>query len=965
MADAYNVSVKLSMEDQVSKKLSAIRTEFGKVIGAAEVWNTKMTKLAETFGILSANVYNTQNRMGQLALPSIKAPTVTGGGVKSSSPSVVPDVQKTTQEVQTLRNVLSGIIAEHKRLTSSINLVKSGYNLLSETHNAIMVELKQLGVGFKDWVGQRVDSTTGKLGNLAKKIPGVTTGMRALNTVHRGFNATADFTKELLKVMGDRFKEVGTTIHGWVSSAFNRLKSDVSTLSTYIGNRLTGSLQNGITKLETFRQKLINVSGASKTTSSSVDALTSKVKGLAGAYLGMQGLNNVIDVSDSITLTQGKLSQLTDDVEGFMDKAYQMSQETRTSYLDNASQMAKMWQLTDGTDGIFETEDKLMRFNELLNKSFVLGGSGPREINASMYQLTQALSSGRLQGDELRSLGENASYFVNVLRNYIEESYNAGKPLEDQIELTYNDLKKLGAEGVLTSDMIVNAFLQSGEAIDEAYKNVNVTFGQLFQTLKNQLQKIAQPLLNKLNEVANSEAFNKMIQSIVQIFTVVMAFIDPILNAVLWLGEVISNNWSKIEPVIWGIVGALAVYLGYLVLSKTWNLLLAGAIAVLKGIIVVTTAVMGAVKIATALFTGSLTAATFASAGLAGSLTFIIGIIAAVVLVVYLVVKAVLSATDSTASAIGVTVGIFSSFFAYLYNNFTVMWNFIVSIIEAFVNIWTNPVYTIKKLIANLCQAIIDMVLAIVSPIDSIVTGVVNTIISGVNHVLSFVNDVVNSFAWALDKIPGLDVGRAELGIEYKSSSISQDLQGLSSALDDWVGEEPENYKSLDSWRLDPIDLGDAYDWGYGKGTALENKVGELVDMVKDGGFLDYTGSEYDVETFNPAEEYLDSLTDPSGGKGNYADEGLPQDVIDAINGNTGKIAENTEMAKDDLKYLREIAERKVINRFTTAEIKVTTNMNNNINGEQDLDGIADYFQKVLEKAVNSTAEKTNGRAVI
>ena len=124
-----------------------------------------------------------------------------------------------------------------------------------------------------------------------------------------------------------------------------------------------------------------------------LNSLRNSLETIVLTYASMRSLKLGVEWSDELTLVQGKLAQLTDDVEGFMRKTYQMSQDTRTSYMDNASQMAKMWQLTGGINGVFDSEEKLLEFNELLNKSFILGGSGVREINASIYQLTQALSS--------------------------------------------------------------------------------------------------------------------------------------------------------------------------------------------------------------------------------------------------------------------------------------------------------------------------------------------------------------------------------------------------------------------------------------------------------------------------------------------------------------------------------------------------------------------------------------------
>ena len=188
-------------------------------------------------------------------------------------------------------------------------------------------------------------------------------------------------------------------------------------------NNYSSSANRAARETERFNKKLymnVNASGKARVGMSS---LASSIQSVIGAYLGFESVKTALDWSDEITLTQGKLSILTDDVEGLMNRIYQMSQNTRTSYMDNASQIAKMWQLTGGTDGIFDTEDKLIEFNELLNKSFIMGGSGVREINASIYQLTQALSSGRLQGDELRSLAENAPYLIKTITKSVEDMY--------------------------------------------------------------------------------------------------------------------------------------------------------------------------------------------------------------------------------------------------------------------------------------------------------------------------------------------------------------------------------------------------------------------------------------------------------------------------------------------------------------------------------------------------------------
>lgn len=967
MADPYNVSIRLSMIDGVTRSINDIHKKLGKVVSAVGHWDNKLVKISETFGLMSANSFNAQKHVGQLAdemerlasayssipkkgsfaLPKMSGNTV--GNITTKVDSYANSVRGTANQPFTIDT-----LKQQAKMLAQLESV--GANLGGKT-SIDMLNFYQKSLRH---VGElSVDAYNKSLRDLGKDLEGSLDlrGRDPLKGYASKINATKNqyFGHSDLKSVTNTLKELDkldlstmsqTQILNKYAQELGKVEKSVDSVNSSIGNKLNKSLKE-------------NKSITSDATNG-LDVFTSSLKRLAGGYLSLQGLNKVIDISDSLTLTQGKLRQLTDDVEGFMDKAYQMSQETRTSYLDNASQMAKMWQLTGGKEGVFESEDKLMRFNELLNKSFTLGGSGTREINASMYQLTQALSSGRLQGDELRSLGENASYFVNVLTDYIEKSYNAGKPLEDQIELTYNDLKRLGAEGVLTSDLIVNAFLQSGEAIDEAFSNVDVTFDQMFQTLKNQLTKLAQPILNKLNEIANSEAFGKMIQLMAQLFTVAMGLLDPILDAVMWLGEIVADNWSKIAPVIWTIVGAMAVYLAILMVTKTWTWLCATAEALHSAYLTAKTVALGLAEVALMHYKNGTILATIATMGLGTKILIVIGILAAIVGVIYLVVKAVLSATDSTLSALGIVVGGFSVFFAFLYNGFTVVWNLIVGIVEILPNLFTDPVYAVAELFTDLFQGIIDCAIAIVSPIDSVVTSVVNAVVDGLNWAFNKIEKVVNWGSDFLNAI-GFNVGTVDWGnIEY-TSSVAGALKDLNTSIEGWREKnKPDDYKSLDSWKLDTIDLGDAYNWGYDKGVGIENKIGDIVDMIKGGELLDFKAEDLDTSGYDISSEYLDSLPDPNV-NGSYPDSGLPQDVINAIK----DTAENTEIAKDDLKYLRDIAEQKVVNRFTTAEIKVTTNMNNNINGEQDLDGIADYFQKVLEKAVNSTAEKTNGRAVI
>ena len=718
-------------------------------------------------------------------------------------------------------------------------------------------------------------------------------------------------------------------------------------------NNYSSSANRAARETERFNKKLymnVNASGKARVGMSS---LSSSIKSVIGAYVGFESLKTAVDWSDEITLTQGKLAQLTDDVEGFLDKTYQMSQNTRTSYMDNASQMAKMWQLTGGTDGIFDTEDKLIEFNELLNKSFILGGSGVREINASIYQLTQALSSGRLQGDELRSLAENAPYLIKTITKSVEDMYNAGKPVEEQIKLSYNDLKNLGAQGVLTSEVITNAVLNSADDIRKGYENITPTFEQIFQKLKNQVQYISQPILKSINEVFNSEAFDKTTQTIVKMFTVVMGVINPIIQGVLWIGSIIADNWSLIEPVIWGIVGALTAYYAITSMVKIVTWAHAKILALEKGILAAvstgwllyrglqagTIVVLGMLTGVETAHASALLSVAAAQLGVSqttlmmlGPFLLVMGIILAIIGVIYLAVAAYNYFTGSNLSATGMIVGAFYGLYAAVYDVFAGIWNILVEVAEFLLNVFNDPVYYAKSLFGGLVNGILKMFKGMAEGINSITRSITNCIENLVNGAIDMINGMIgayNSTAGALfgkiDTVGKIDLSGTAL---IDTSGIDNAIAGI----DSWIGTKGTKDVSFDKYKAEYKDIGEYYNKGYDKGE----------------GWADALLGRYPNS--------LDNYVTPDVGGGS----GVDPDLMDAINkmkDDTGNIDENTKITAEDLKYLRDLAEQRVINRFTTAEIKITNHMNNNINSDRDLDGIANYLVEEMYKGANAYAE--------
>jgi hypothetical protein len=313
-----------------------------------------------------------------------------------------------------------------------------------------------------------------------------------------------------------------------------------------------------------------------------------------------------------------------------------------------------------------------------------------------------------------------------------------------------------------------------------------------------------------------------------------------------------------------------------------------------------------------------------------------IGIILAIVAAVYLVVYAYNKWTGSTVSALGVIVGAFYALWAGVKNVFTWIGNMAIDTAEWVVNKWEIGVYYLKVAIGGFGKAALN---------------VFKLVATGLEKFVNFFIEGINAMIGAYNKIPFVDdvdkVGKVDFtsGIE---DSIGR--------IDAWIGTKPEEGSAdFSKYKGEYEDLTEAYNKGYDIGAGWEEDIGAMFDTSK---FMEGMGEDY-LSNIPGLNEYNNSIPNydaPDVG----ADGALSDDMnntIGDIKGNTDDIA---QMGKEELKYLRDIAEQKVINRFTTAQIKVTNNMNNNISSDRDIDGMADYFAEVIEKACSTTAERVN-----
>ena len=233
-------------------------------------------------------------------------------------------------------------------------------------------------------------------------------------------------------------------------------------------------------------------------------------KGLqfAGAVTGI-GLvaNKVKDVAvaaaqtaDELTSIRSRINLINDGSQTtaeIMDKIYGAANRSRGSYIDMADSVAKLNMLAKDA---FSSNDEAIAFVEQLNKQFKISGASVQEASAAMYQLTQAMAAGKLQGDEFRSIMENAPLLAQSIAN--------------EMGLSVGQLKEMSSQGLITADIIKNALLGSAEETNEKFSEIPMTFAEVGQSIQNQLIQAFQPVLEQISTIPQSGEFQALSEGI-------------------------------------------------------------------------------------------------------------------------------------------------------------------------------------------------------------------------------------------------------------------------------------------------------------------------------------------------------------------------------------------------------------------------------------------------------------------
>lgn len=333
------------------------------------------------------------------------------------------------------------------------------------------------------------------------------------------------------------------------------------------------------------QEKFNNSINAANTSS---NKLLSTIKNIVVATGGITAIKGLTDLSDSVTSNRSRLELIVDDngsVADLENKIFAMSNRTRADFLDTTSVISKLGILAGDN---FKNTDEIIAFTELMNKNFAISGASIQEQTSAMYQLTQAMAAGKLQGDEFRSIMENAPLLAEAIAEYTGKSKG--------------ELKELSSKGLITADIIKNAMFSSADQINARYSKMPMTWGQIWTRMKNVAVKALDPVLVKINELANNQQVQEMFNMFIDGASLVAQAILYLIEGVSWLVNVLK----PVAPIIFGIVGA---YVAFNIIS-----------GITRGILSIMSFMQGIQAAASMMQTGATFSATAAQLGLNSAL---------------------------------------------------------------------------------------------------------------------------------------------------------------------------------------------------------------------------------------------------------------------------------------------------------------------------------------------------------
>lgn len=704
--------------------------------------------------------------------------------------------------------------------------------------------------------------------------------------------------------------------------------------------------------------KLVSLKGLLKTALAgiAVGAITKQAIGMSDEYANMHARLDMIRDGTQTT-------------EQLQKSIYTSAQRTGSVYTTMTNGVAKM-RLHAGN--VFQNNGETIAFLETMNKSFVVGGASIEEQKNAMLQLTQAMASGKLQGDELRSLAETSPALIQAIAN--------------KLGVSRGEVKKLGADGKITADIVKTAMLDASEAIDQQFRNMPMTWGRAWQNFLNFVTKAFEPISIKINQIVNSSAFQQfaqivatVLQYVVQAVIFAMDMIGAVWSMLAPIAQFVIDNWSVIQPIIIAVAFAIGTYVVAMNAAEIATKLFSIATNVAKTAMAAFNAVLAmnpimlivmAVIILIGLFYAlvawfnNLTGAAVSATGIIMGAIFALGMIIWDILIG--LVNVAIWVINMMLQGVFWYVNTAIAFWMFLYQAILTILIGILDFIDWFVtgavNLWNEMSFQVQSAWYDIAQGGKSMAVAIAGFVDSMVNSVISSVEGMINSVLSGFNSMIgflNGFGLNLSAVGTVSLGRTNFAgdiagaIGDMEKPVKKTFEGLHLA--DGILQHQANLKTphFDAPKLDYLEFGSvggAFNNGYNFGQGIDKAVG---GFFKGAGDANGAGNNFLGDQGKTPYELSPASSVPGQGDGGKGGGHNPTGgKLDKV----GKIEDEIKLDDEYIKLIKDVATMKWQQNFITLKPEIVTNIDS-INNAGQYANVLDDLNATIVDALNNGAD--------
>lgn len=452
------------------------------------------------------------------------------------------------------------------------------------------------------------------------------------------------------------------------------------------------------TAMSSFGQHMGGVADKATRASGSLMNIKSIFLGSLGANIAAaaiakvgDALGSVLDMAEEYATINARLGLIAgsqNNVIALNREIYESARRSRSAYADVAEMVAN---LSQSAQDAFPDPRETVQFAETINKAMAIGGTKGQAKKNAVLQLTQGLASGQLQGDEFRSIAENAP----ILENIIAKTMGVSR----------GELKKLAADGKITAEVIKKAMTENAAEIEEQFRKLPHTMSDWVTDIQSVAQYAFAPLFDVINELSNSEEFRQFIDSIENNIQYIAPIIKNIANEISYAFKQMLTFGQKAFSFLQEHSGIVTVALYAIGAAAAYSAIVFG--------------IDTAAKVANTIANYALAASQWSlNAAIAANPVGLIAIaIIAVIGAIHLLVMAYDEVTGSTYTTVGVIAGVFGGLFAFLYNGVAYAWNIFIIFANFLLTVFDNPAKAIKNLFGSLWNNIVEFTVSAINTI--------------------------------------------------------------------------------------------------------------------------------------------------------------------------------------------------------------------------------------------------------